>query len=189
MANPPDRETTRPLPTLGGVEAGNNHAPSADRILSVVVGPANRSRRHERPSWMVVSRRSGNRPPRWAARLQARVGSGSASPPPVAPTVLASALSVVPVWPGGPCVCWPTRRCCQVGRPLVGSIGPNFGGTPGRCRTAPGSPTQAKVQHVPGGSCWWWRLATYRRRGSRTAPSGSRLTDARLRGRSPRFVA
>jgi hypothetical protein len=125
---------------------------------------------------MVVSRRSGNRPPRWAARLQARVGSGSASPPPVAPTVLASALSVVPVWPGGPCVCWPTRRCCQVGRPLVGAIGPNFGGTPGRCRTVLGARPQAKVQHVPGGSCWWWRLATYRLRGSRTAPSRGRLT-------------
>jgi hypothetical protein len=50
---------------------------------SVVVGPASRSRRHERPSRMAVSRRSGkSRPPRWAARLQARVGSGSASPPP-----------------------------------------------------------------------------------------------------------
>jgi hypothetical protein len=33
MANPPDRETTRPLPTLGGVEAGNDNAPSADRIV------------------------------------------------------------------------------------------------------------------------------------------------------------
>src|SRR5215207_4066344 len=50
---------------------------------SVVVGPASRSRRHEGPSRMAVSRRSGkSRPPRWAARLQARVGSGSASPPP-----------------------------------------------------------------------------------------------------------
>jgi len=50
---------------------------------SVVVGPASMSRRHERPCWMAVSRRSGeSRPPRWAARLQGRVGSGSASPPP-----------------------------------------------------------------------------------------------------------
>jgi hypothetical protein len=53
-----------------------------------VVGPARGSRRHERPSWMVVSRRSGERPPRGPARLQARVGSGSASPPPVEPTYL-----------------------------------------------------------------------------------------------------
>ena len=50
---------------------------------SVVVGPASGSRRHEGPSRMAVSRRSGqSRPPRWAARLQARVRSGSASPPP-----------------------------------------------------------------------------------------------------------
>src|SRR5512132_2062708 len=50
---------------------------------SVVVGPARVSRRHEGPSRIAVSRRSGkSRPPRWAARLQARVGSGSASPPP-----------------------------------------------------------------------------------------------------------
>jgi hypothetical protein len=49
-----------------------------------VVGRARLSRRHERPSWMVVSRRSGkSRPPLGAARLQARVGSGSTSPPPV----------------------------------------------------------------------------------------------------------
>jgi hypothetical protein len=61
---------------------------------SVVVGPASRSRRHERRSGMVVSRRSGKRPPRWAARRQARVGSGSASPPPVAPTVPASPRSL-----------------------------------------------------------------------------------------------
>ena len=54
---------------------------------SVVVGPASVSRRHERPSRMAVSRRSGtSRPQRWAARLQARAGSGSASPPPVEPT-------------------------------------------------------------------------------------------------------
>jgi hypothetical protein len=125
---------------------------------SVVVGPARVSRRHEGPSGMVVSRRSGKRPPLGAARLQARVGSGSASPPPVEPTNLASARSRVPVWPGGPCVCWPTRRCCQVGRPRGGAIGPNFGGTLGRCRTVPGARPQAKVRYVPaaraGGSAW-----------------------------------
>jgi hypothetical protein len=32
MANPPDREPARPLPTLGGVEPGNDNAPSAGRI-------------------------------------------------------------------------------------------------------------------------------------------------------------
>jgi hypothetical protein len=33
VAHAPDRETAKPLPTLGGVEAGNDNAPSADRIL------------------------------------------------------------------------------------------------------------------------------------------------------------
>ena len=93
----------------------------------------------------------------------------------------ASALSLVPVWPGGPCGCWPTPRCFQVGRSLGGAIGPNFGGTLGRCRTVPGSATSSEGPVRPGGSCWWWRLATYRLRGSRTALSGGRLTDARLR--------
>jgi hypothetical protein len=50
---------------------------------SVMVGPARVSRRHERPSRIAVSQRSGkSRPPRPAARLQSRVASGSASPPP-----------------------------------------------------------------------------------------------------------
>jgi hypothetical protein len=95
----------------------------------------------------------------------------------------------LPVWPGGPYVCWPTRRCCQVGRPPGGAIGPNFGGTLGRGCTVPGARPQVKVRYVPGRSCWWWRLATYRLRGSCAALSGGRLTDARLRGRSPPFVA
>ena len=98
---------------------------------------------------MVVSRRSGNsRPPRWAARLQARVGSGSASPPPVEPTNLASALSLLPVWPGAPCVCWPTRRCCQVGTPPGGAIRPNFRRTLGRCRRRLESTPQAQSRYV-----------------------------------------
>jgi hypothetical protein len=33
MANPPDRETTRPLTTLGGLAPGHDNAPSADRNL------------------------------------------------------------------------------------------------------------------------------------------------------------
>ena len=40
-----------------------------------------------------------------------------------------------------------------------------------------GSATPSEGQVVPGGSCWWWRLATYRLRGSRTAASGGRLTE------------
>jgi hypothetical protein len=135
VADALDGETARPLPALGGLEPING---TLRRLIgsSVVVGLASVSRRHERPSRMAVSRRSGtSRPPPRAARLQARVGSGSASPPPVEPTNLASPLSPVPVWPGGPCVCWPTRRCCQLGTPPGGAIGPNFGGTLGRRRT------------------------------------------------------
>jgi hypothetical protein len=50
---------------------------------SVMVEPASVSRRHERPSRIAVSRQSGkSRPPRSAARLQGRVASGFASPPP-----------------------------------------------------------------------------------------------------------
>jgi hypothetical protein len=112
---------------------------------SVVVGPASVSRRHERPPRIAVSRRSGkSRPPRWAARLQARVGSGSASPPPVEPTNLASSLSVLPVWPGAPCACWPTRRCCQVGTLPGGAIRPNFRGTDGCRRNVLGSATPSE---------------------------------------------
>jgi hypothetical protein len=86
VAHAPDRETAKPLPTLGGVEAGNDNAPSADRILCRV-GPARLSPPPRGSVSDGVSRRSGKqRPPRWAARLQARVGSGSASPPPVEPT-------------------------------------------------------------------------------------------------------
>jgi hypothetical protein len=53
---------------------------------SVMVWPASVPRRHERPCWMTVSRRSGNKPPRPAAPLQRRVASRSASPPPGEPT-------------------------------------------------------------------------------------------------------
>ena len=83
--------------------------------------------------------------------------------------------SPVPVWPGGPCVCWPTRRCCQLGTPPGRAIGPNFGGTLGRCRTVLRSATQAKSPLRPGLVCLG-RLATYRLRRSCTALSGGRLT-------------
>jgi hypothetical protein len=157
---------------------------------SVVVGPASVSRRHERPSRMAVSRRSGtSRPPRWAARLQARVGSASASPPPVEPTNPGQRTVPSASWPGAPCACWPTRRCCQVGTPPGGAIGPNFRGTHGCCRTVLGSATPSEDPWCVPGLSSWWRFATYRLRRSCTALSGGRLTYARLRGRSPRLVA
>jgi hypothetical protein len=52
-----------------------------------VVGPASVSRRHERRSRMAVSRRSGKRPPRGAARLQARMGLDPHRLLPLEPTV------------------------------------------------------------------------------------------------------
>jgi hypothetical protein len=138
VADALDGETARPLPALGGLEPINE---TLHRLIgsSVMVGLASVSRRYERPSRMAVGRRSGtSRPPR-AARLQARVGSGSASPPRFEPTNPASALSLVPVRPGGPCGCWPTRRCCQVGTGSGGAIGPNFGGTLDRCHSVLGA--------------------------------------------------
>jgi hypothetical protein len=157
------------------IQVVNDNAPSADRIVC-----RGRAGEHVAPPRASVSdgrqpTERESRPPRPAARLQAWVGSGSASPPPVEPTNLASALSLLPVWPGAPCVCWPTRRCCHAGTPPVGAIGPNFRGTLGRCRTVLGNATPTESQCV-GGSCSWWRCATYRLRRSCTALSGGRLT-------------
>jgi hypothetical protein len=124
-----------------------------------------------------------------AARLQARVGSGSASPPPGRTDSPASTLSVAPVWPGGPGGCWPTRRCCQVGTPPGGAIGPNFRGTHGCCRTVLGARPQAKTPGASGARALE-RLATDRLRCSCTALSGGRThRTARLRGRPPGSVA
>src|SRR5215216_1446034 len=106
---------------------------------SVVVGLASVSRRHERRSRMVVSRRSGKRPSQSAAWLHGRVVSRSASPPPGRTDEPGQLTLSLPVWPGAPCVCWPTRRCCRVGRRPVGTNGPNFCGTLGRCRRRPES--------------------------------------------------
>ena len=128
--------------------------PTLRRLIgsSVVVAPP------RGPSRMAVSRRSGKRPPRWAARLQARVGSGSASPPlgradvsgqrTVSCASLAwravCLLADAPMLPG-----WNAAgrgHSAQLGRDL------------GRCCTVPGSATPAKVQYVPaaraGGSAW-----------------------------------
>jgi hypothetical protein len=98
---------------------------------SVVVGPASMSRRHERPCWMAVSRWSGeSRPPRWAARLQARVGSGSASPPPVEPTNLASALSPLPVGLARHVSAGRRAELATPGDRREGPLGPTLAGPP-----------------------------------------------------------
>jgi hypothetical protein len=93
----------------------------------------------------------------------------------VEPTNLASALSLLPVWPGVPCVCWPTRRCCQVGPPPGGAIGPNFGGTLGRRRTVLGSATPSERPVRPGARALG-HLATHRLRRCCTAAPGGRRT-------------
>jgi Arc/MetJ family transcription regulator len=161
LADAPDGEAARPLPTLGGREAVHE---TLRRLIgsSVVVGPANRSRRHEGPSRMVVSRRSGeSRPPRWAARLQARVGSGSASPPRFEPTVLASPRSLSQFGLARLVSAGRRARCCHAEGAPVGAIGPNFGGTLDRCRSVPGSATQ--TQSPPGrGLALMERFASYR---------------------------
>jgi hypothetical protein len=94
VADAPNRKPCQAAPHTWGRRACNDNAPSADRILCRGRA-ASGSRRHEGSSGMVVSRRSrALRPPRRAARLQARMGSGSASPPRAEPTVLASPRSL-----------------------------------------------------------------------------------------------
>jgi hypothetical protein len=126
-----------------------------------MVGPASVSRRHERPSRIAVSRRSGkSRPPQSAAWLHGRVVSRSASPPPGRTDEPGQLILSLPVWPGAPCVCWPTRRCCRVGRRPVGANGPNFCGTLGRCRRRPesGDPSENPWSVWRLGSCGTWHL-------------------------------
>ena len=176
MADALDGETARPLPALGGLEPING---TLRRLIgsSVVVGLASVSRRHERPSRMAVSRRSGTlRPPPRAARLQARVGSGSASPPPVEPTNLASHGLLCQFGLAGLVSAGRRADAASLGHLRGGAIGPNFGGTLGRCRTVLRSATQAKSPLRPGLVCLG-RLATYRLRRSCTAASGADAPD------------
>jgi hypothetical protein len=88
---------------------------------------------------------------------------------------------LVPVWPGVPGGCWPTRRCCQVGTPPPGAVGPNFGGTLGRCRRRLESATQAKRRSVRG----LVRLGAWPPTGLRCAVRWQTRQTAGLRGRSP----
>jgi hypothetical protein len=127
------------------IQVVHGNAPSADRIVC-------RGRAGEQiapPRGSVSDGRqptSGtSRPPRWVARLQARVGSGSASPPPGRADEPGQRTVSLASLAGGPCVCWPTRRCCQVGTLPGGAIGPNFCGTLGRCRTVLGSATPSEA--------------------------------------------
>jgi len=126
-----------------------------------MVRPASVSRRQERPSRIAVSRRSGkSRPPQSAAWLHGRVVSRSASPPPGRTDEPGQLTLSLPVWPGAPCVCWPTRRCWRVGRRPVGANWPNFCGTLGRCRRRPesGDPKQNPSSVWRLGSCGTWHL-------------------------------
>jgi hypothetical protein len=74
-------------------------------------------------------------------------GTGSAGPPdgrvacrshrllPVRPTKPSrDTPGNLPVWPGAPGVCWPTRRACHRGGPWSGAVGPEFCEPTGRGR-------------------------------------------------------
>jgi hypothetical protein len=135
---------------------------------------------------MVVSRRSGKRPPRWAARLQARVGSGSASPPRFEPTVLASPRSLSQFGLARLVSAGRRARCCHAEGAPVGAIGPNFGGTLDRCRSVPGSATQAKPTGSGARTHGAFRQLPLRR--CCTAASGGRLTEAQECEAAPRFM-
>jgi hypothetical protein len=188
MATPPDREPTRPLPTLGGVAAGNNNAPSADRIVcrgraGEGVAPPRASVSDSRQPTEREEAAAVGGPATSQGGVWIRIASSGRADVPGQRTVSSASLAwravclladapMLPGWQAAGRGHW-----AQLRRDL------------GRCCTVLGARPQAKVRYVPGGSCWWWRLATYRLRGTRTALSGGRLTDARLRGRSPRFVA
>jgi hypothetical protein len=60
----------------------------------------------------------------------------------------------LPVWPGGPCVGWPTRRCCQVGTPPVGAIRPDFGGTSAAAAEGWTAATPSEAPDASGGWCY-----------------------------------
>jgi hypothetical protein len=142
---------------------------------SVVVGPASMSRRHERPCWMAVSRWSGeSRPPRWAARLQARVGSGSASPPPVEPTNLASALSPLPVGLARLVSAGRRAELATPGDRREGPLGPTLAGPP--AASAPCWERDTRQSAGASGARTVGGAATYRLRRCCTALSGGRLS-------------
>ena len=136
-------------------ERANDNAPSADRIVCRGRAGKCRAATSVRLGWPSADG-AGSR-----GRRDRRPGykAGWRLDPhrllPVEPTNLASSLSPLPVWPGAPCVCWPTRRCCHVGTPPAGVIGPNFRGTLGRCRRMLGSgDTKARAPGRTGGSCF-----------------------------------
>jgi hypothetical protein len=144
----------------------------------VVVGPTSMSRRHERPSRMAVSRRSGtSRPPRWAARLQARVGSGSASPP--------SGRADEPGPAHGPFCQFGLARLVPAGRRAdaarlerrrEGPLGPTSAGPTAATAPCWGARHQAKTPGASGaralGGAWPPTVYT----APETLPSGGRLT-------------
>jgi hypothetical protein len=185
----PGAEVSRQLTTFSWRRARNE---TLRRLIgsSVVVGPASVSRRHERPSRIAVSRRSGkSRPPRWAARLQARVGSASASPPPVEPTN--PGQRAVP----SASLAW-RDLCLLADAPMLPGWNAAGRGHSAQLPRDPRLPPHRAGERDPKrrplvrpGLSSWWRFATYRLRRSCTALSGGRLTYARLRGRSPRLVA
>ena len=145
---------------------------------SVVVGPASVSHRHERPlsegrqpTERDIEAAAVGEPATSQGGIWIRIASFRSSR-----RTRASARSLLPVWPGAPCACWPTRRCCQVGTPPPGAIGPNFRGTHGCCRTVLGAQPQAKTPGASG-ACplgGAWPPTVYN--AAETLPSSGRLT-------------
>jgi hypothetical protein len=85
---------------------------------------------------MVVSRRSGkSRAPRSADPPDGRVACRSHRLLPARPTKPShDTARDLPVWPGAPGVCWPTRTACHRGGPWSGAVGPEFCEPTGRGR-------------------------------------------------------
>jgi hypothetical protein len=108
----------------------------------------------------VAERANDNAPSADRIVSHGRVVSRSASPPPGRTDEPGQLTLSLPVWPGAPCVCWPTRRCCRVGRRPVGANGPNFCGTLGRCRRRPesGDPKRNPWSVWRLGFCGTWHL-------------------------------
>jgi Phosphatidylethanolamine-binding protein len=115
--------------------AEQSGAPSADRScrrgrVSEVVAPP------RVPSGMVVSRRSGrSRAPGSAGPPDGRVACRSHRLLPARPTKPSQDTPRnLPVWPGAPGVCWPTRTACHRGGPWSGAVGPELCEPTGRGR-------------------------------------------------------
>ena len=146
--------------------AHQRNAPSADRIVcrgrvgECVAPPRASVSDGRQPTERDIKAAAAGGPATSQGGIWIRIASSGRADEPGQPTVSCARLA----WRA--LVCWPTRRCCQLGTPPGVAIGPNFGGTLGRCRTVLRSATKPNPLR-PGLVCLG-RLATYRLR--RPAP-------------------